>query len=365
MTTSTLKQQASKSTATTAAGSSFGQDRAGATAPESGIGQDRPAATAAARVSRASLVLGGLGLASAIFVVARLVESWRVTSQGASHQISIFGQKLSYPAANVDAIVIVFLAVVGLIAAVRALTGALRELRASRRFHRLLSEEQPQAFHGALLIADAHPRAFCAGLLRPRVYLSTGALALLDNAALQAVLAHERHHAHRHDPLRLAAGRVLARALFFLPELGDLVERQQALAELSADESAVNDLPANRSALARAMLSFSDAQADGGSAGIDTARVDYLLGDPPSWRFPALVCLAAASLLVLLVTVAVLAGHVASGSATLALPFLSHQPCILVLAAIPAVLGVLAANYRRRLRLPPAPGAAPRPKLLD
>ena len=105
------------------------------------------------------------------------------------------------------------------------------------------SGEQPQALGGAVLIADAHPRAFCAGLLRPRVYVSTGAVALLDDAALSAVLAHERQHARRHDPLRLAVGRVLARALFFLPELGDLVERQQALAELSADESAVNAGP--------------------------------------------------------------------------------------------------------------------------
>ena len=365
MTPPTLRQPARKPATATTARSSFGQDRPAATAAESGLAQDRPAATAAARVSRASLVLGGLGLASAVFVVTRLLESWRVTPRAASHQISIFGQKLSYPAANVDAIVIVLLAALGLVVTARALTGAARELQASRRFHRFLSGEQPQALPGALLIDDAQPRAFCAGLLRPRVYVSTGALALLDDAALSAVLAHERQHARRRDPLRLAAGRVLARALFFLPGLGDLVERQQALAELSADESAVNDLPANRSALARAMVSFSDAPPAGGSAGVDPARVDYLLGDSPSWRFPALLCLVATSVLVLLVAVAVLAGQVASGSATLALPFLSHQPCILVLAATPALLGVLAANYRRRLRLRPEPSATPRPELLD
>ena len=365
MTPPTLRQPARKPATATTARSSFGQDRPAATAAESGLAEDRPAATAAARVSRASLVLGGLGLASAVFVITRLLESWRVTPRAASHQISIFGQKLSYPAANVDAIVIVLLAALGLVVTARALAGAARELQASRRFHRFLSGEQPQALHDALLIDDAQPRAFCAGLLRPRVYVSTGALALLDDAALSTVLAHERQHARRRDPLRLAAGRVLARALFFLPGLGDLVERQQALAELSADESAVNDRPANRSALARAMVSFSDTPPDGGSAGVDPARVDYLLGDPPSWRFPALLCLVATSVLVLLVAVAVLAGQVASGSATLALPFLSHQPCILVLAATPALLGVLAANYRRRLRLRPEPSVTPRPELLD
>jgi hypothetical protein len=337
MTTSTPTQPDRRSSAPTAAKSSRGPDR--------------PASIAAARVSRASLVLGGLGLASAIFVLARLLESWRVTSQAASHQIVIFGQGLSYPAANIDAVVIVLLAVLGSIVTARALTGALRELRASRRFHRQLAQSKPQPLHGALLIADPLPRAFCAGLFRTRVYVSTGATAILDEAALNAVLAHERHHARRRDPLRFATGRVLARALFFLPELADLVERQQALAELSADESAVSVAPANRSALARAMLSFSDTPASPDSSGIDPARVDYLLGDPPTWRFPVLLCLAAASVLLLLVAVAVLAGQVASGSATLALPFLSHQPCIVVLAAIPAVLGVLVVNYRRRLSL--------------
>ena len=334
-------------------------------AAESSRGQDRPAAIAAARVSRASLILGALGLASAIFVFARLLESWRVTPHTASHQILILGQRLSYPAANIDAVVIVLLAALGAVVTARALTGALREVQASRRFQRVLARSEPRPLHGALLIANPQPRAFCAGLLRPRVYVSTGAVAILDQEALSAVLAHERHHARRRDPLRLAIGRVLARALFFLPGLADLLQRQQALAELSADESAINAEPANRSALARAMLSFTDIPASSNPAGVDPARVDYLLGDPPSWRFPGLVCLAAASVLLLLVAIAVLVGRVASGSATLALPFLSHQPCIVVLAAIPATLGVLGTNYRRRLRVRPASAAAPPSAVLD
>jgi hypothetical protein len=315
-----------------------------------GSGHERPAATAAARVSGASLLLGGLGLVSAIFVLIRLVESWRVGS-GASHRIEIFGQGLSYPAANVDAVLIVLLAALGSIVTARALGGTMRECRAYRRFARALSCRQPETLRGAVVVPDAQPRAFCAGLLRPRVYVSAGAVALLDEAALSAVLAHERHHARRHDPLRFAAGRVPAHALFFLPEFWLLVERQLALAELSADENAVDGTPANRSALARAMLSFSDAPTSGGGGGIDPARIDYLLGEPPSWRFPALLCVAAVGVLALLVTIAVLAGRVASGSATLALPFLSRQPCILVLASITAALGVLAATFGRRLRL--------------
>jgi hypothetical protein len=310
--------------------------------------RERPAAVAAARVFRASLVLGGLGLGSVIFVLVGLLESWRVTSHMPSHHISILGQLVSYPTANIEAILMLVLAILGAAVAIRTVSGALRELRAARRFDREFVAAHARSMHGALLIADPQPRAFCAGLLRPRVYVSTGAVAMLDDQALDAVLAHERHHARRRDPLRFAVGRVLIRALFFVPELEDLVERQRALAELSADESATHASPANRSALARAMLSFSDASGAAHGAGIDSARVDYLLGEAPSWRFPALVCGAAASVLALLSAVAVLAGQLASGSATLGVPFLSHRPCVVVLASIPAALGLLAASYRRR-----------------
>jgi hypothetical protein len=326
--------------------------RSAAIGTGSGVGRDAPtpapAATAAGRVSRASLALGGFGLASAIIVLSRLFETWRVSSH-AANRISIFGLKLSYPAANLDAIVVMILAALGAVATARAVYGGLREIRASRRLQRYLAGQVLVPLHGALVIDDAQPRAFCAGFVRPRVYLTTGAVEILDDDALQAVLAHEAHHGHRHDPLRLAAGRVLAGALFFVPRLGDLVERQQALAELSADESAVRAAPDNRSALARAMLSFSEAPESAGSTGIDPARVDYLLGEPPSWRFPALLCMVAASMIILLAAIGLLAARLASGSATLALPFISHQPCIVVLAMIPAALGSLAILLRRRL----------------
>jgi Zn-dependent protease with chaperone function len=171
-------------------------------------GPARPAGAAAARVSRASLVLGGFGLASAVFILVRLIESWRVTTHGASHQVSILGQAISYPAANVEAVVLVLLAALGVAVVVLALSAAVREGQRSRRFLRRLAAMSPQPLQGASVIGDSSPRAFCVGLLRPRVYVSTGAVEMLDEAALEVVLAHERHHAGRGDPLRLAAGRV-------------------------------------------------------------------------------------------------------------------------------------------------------------
>ena len=309
----------------------------------------QPAAVAAARVARAGALLGALGLASTAFVVSRLVEAWRVAPASASHEISIIGDRLSYPAANLAAVVVLVLALVGLVVTVLAVAAAVGEVLASRRFARELRAQKPRPLRDAWLIADERPRAFCAGLIRPTVYVSSGAVALLDEAALGAVLAHERHHARRRDPLRLAAGRVCARALFFVPGLRELLRRQQSLAELSADESAIAAAPENRAALAQAMLSFVEESGDDPGAGIDPARVDQLVGELSSWRFPMLLCVAAAALLALLVAVAALAGQVAVGSTTLAPPLLSSRPCVVVLAAIPVVIGLVALRLRRRV----------------
>jgi hypothetical protein len=61
-----------------------------------------------------------------------------------------------------------------------------------------------------------------------------------------------------------------------------------------------------------------------------------------------MLCVAAIGLLALLVTVAVLAGRVAAGSATLEPPFLSAQPCVVFLAIIPAAVGLVAIRLLRK-----------------
>jgi len=309
-----------------------------------------PAALAATRVACAGGLLATLGLASSLFAVSRLIEVWRVAPATTSHELSIVGEQLSYPAANLAAVVVLALAALGLAVTAMAVAGAARELVAACRFGRSIRGCEPRPLGDAWVVPDERLRAFCAGLIRPRVYISSGAVALLDEHALRAVLAHERHHASRRDPLRSAAGRVLARALFFIPGLGDLVDRQEALAELSADESAVAGAPERRSALARAMLSFSAESGADEVVGIDPARVDYLLGEPPSWRFPVALCLGALILIALLAAAGALAGQVASGTTSLAPPFLSSRPCVVVLAAIPLGLGLGALRLRRRVR---------------
>ena len=308
---------------------------------------NRPAARALAIAWGAGLLLGVLAVAAFVPVFARLLESWRVSGHAVAHHVSIFDLSVGYPAANAGAVIVLALALVGGIVTGIALGAIAGELRAARRLTRRLARLHPAPRDGVLVIDDKRLESFCAGLWRPRVYITSGALAVLDAPALRAVLAHERHHARRRDPLRLAASRVIARSLFFLPAVRELRRGHQLLVEMSADETAVSDAAGDRSALARAMLSFSEAPEAGGSSGVDPTRVDYLLGELPAWRFPALMCGAALALLALVVTLAILVGREAVGSATLDPPFLSAQPCVVMLALIPGGVALVSARLRR------------------
>lgn len=310
----------------------------------------RPAAAASSTVFGASLLIGLFGFASVVLVVARVFASWRISPGSRSHHVAIFGEAVAYPTANVGAIVVLILGAFGLVAMLALLHGAARELVDARRLQRRLSRSWPDVLPEVWVIDDPSPRAFCAGLWRPRVYVSTGTLALLGERELDVVLAHEHHHAQRRDPLRLATGRVLARGLFFLPALAALVSRQPGLTELGADEAAVVGAPTRRPALASAMLSFADAHPDRPhrSGGVDPARIDYLLGEPFAWRFPVAATLATVGTLGLLAAVAVLAGQAASGSASLSLPFVSVQPCVVTLALLPAALALAGVSFCRQ-----------------
>jgi len=298
-----------------------------------------PAAWAAMRWAGAGAILGALGIGSALLVVLRLLETWQIEPGAVANRVSVLGAQLSYPTANLAALAVLCQALLGLVVLAAGTRAAVREVRAVRRFNAWVGARVECAAQDVLVIAHERPAAFCAGLFRPRIYVSSAALAALDRHALDAVLNHERAHRRRHDPLRLSLGRVLARALFFVPGLQRLATEHESLTELSADEYVVSGSPQARQALARAMLAFDERPGAPQGAGIDPARVDALLGQGQPWTFPILACLSAAAIVAVVVLTGVLIGRVASGAATLAVPFLSGQPCVMMLALIPALLG--------------------------
>jgi Zn-dependent protease with chaperone function len=197
-----------------------------------------------------------------------------------------------------------------------------------------------------LLFAASAPQAFCTGLWRPRLYLSDATLAVLTDAELDAVLAHEQHHLRHRDPLRIFFARMLSEALFFLPVLRRLSERYAALAELAADAAAVrrtND-PAP---LASALVAFEDSLGPA-VVGIAPERVDQLLGTRPRWELPVALLAWAAVVVGALVAVAVRADQ-ATAHATVSLPLVAAQLCMLTMAVAPVMLGAAAVLGSRRL----------------
>ena len=166
------------------------------------------------------------------------------------------------------------------------------------------------------------------------------------------MLAHEQHHGALRDPLRLAVGRVLCTALFFLPVLRPLHDRYADVAEITADAAALAASDGASGPLASAMLALAATPA-GGVVGISPERVDVAArARAAGVAAPRLLLVAALATLAAVVALVWRASGSAHVQATLNLPIASSQPCVLVLALVP-VLVCLAAVVVRRPALAP------------
>jgi hypothetical protein len=296
-------------------------------------------------VFRLALALSAGGLALTAATVITSVASVHHAS-GGSAEVVLAGVKLTYPSVNGAGAVLLVIGMLGAGVMAVALRGAWRQLRTYRRFVAALGSvgslpRDPRVN----VIADARPQAFCAGYLRPAVYVSRQTVALLSEAELDAVLAHEHHHRRVRDPLRIACARILSEALFFLPVLKALSDRYADVAELSADRAAVRACADGEAALASALLAF-DEVASPGVSGISPERVDSLLGEPPSWHLPEVMLAASFGVLPALGVVVWLTSQSAAAYATFNLPILSSRPCLMLVTLL-ANAGWVAMLVRR------------------
>jgi hypothetical protein len=275
---------------------------------------------------------GGIGLTGATVITT--LASVHHASAG-SRQIALAGLHFTYPTVNGAGELLLALGMLG--AAVIAVAGraAWGQVTAYRRFAAVLQPvERLERDPMVKVIPDLRPQAFCAGYLRPEVYVSRRTVELLSGRELDAVLAHEHHHRRVRDPLRIACGRVLSQALFFLPVLRPLCDRYADLAELSADRAAVRASAGREAPLASALLAF-DENAPPGVSGISPERVDSLLGQPTSWRLPGWLLAASVGAMAALSIVVWLISESAAVRGTLNVPFLSSRPCVVVMSILP------------------------------
>lgn len=90
-----------------------------------------------------------------------------------------------------------------------------------------------------VLLANRTPLAFCFGLLKPGICISTGLLDTLSDRELKAVLLHEDHHCRHFDPLRTFLADLLAALFFFLPVAAEWRRLFATTTELAADRYAM------------------------------------------------------------------------------------------------------------------------------
>ncbi len=297
-----------------------------------------------------ALGAGGLIVASSAVTTAASAVLGRSHAAGA---VVLAGIRFSYPAVNGAGLLLLTLATLGAFAVALAVHACWQQ---RRHYLRLISQLRPvERLHQdrrVNVFADRRPQAFCAGYLRPAVYVSRRTVELLSDAELGAVLAHEHHHRRVRDPLRLACVRILGDALFFVPVLRRLSDRYADLAELSADRAAVRASDGEQAALASALLAF-DESAPPGSSGISPERVDSLLGEPIGWRLPlGLLAASIGGLAALGLLIWEVSGS-ASVHASLNLPIISAQPCLVVSTFVP-LLACLRVVVRTVKRMRPA-----------
>jgi peptidase M48-like protein len=233
-------------------------------------------------------------------------------------------------------VVLIALVIVDGLVIARALASLVRQLRASRAFLRRLPVREAVVHGRRVRVFPGRLGAFCAGLLRPAVYVSEGTLQSTEPDALQAILAHEERHRLRRDPLRLLLARMVSDAIRPLPPFAVLAERQAAIADLVADAAAVDAL-GDATPLAAALVHF-----DERGAGVAPERVDRLAGTGPAETVSPALLLAAAGALAgiaaLLAPMLLLHWH-----PDLTLPA-SIEPAVLIAVCVPACLAARRAD---------------------
>jgi Zn-dependent protease with chaperone function len=267
----------------------------------------------------AMLSAGVSGLLGAYLVMVKAVADWVPLTQAVCR--SVAGSACSPPVyrsmlyeAGVTAV-----AGVVMIAGLAALWRYCRRVQRAQRRTRahaeaaLLAGRALAGGAGTVVLDDPRPAAYCVAGRPAAIVVTSSALAVLDQAQLAAVLAHERAHLHSRHHLLTTVTRGLTAAFPGVPLFTRGAAEISRLAEMAADDVATR--AAGRSALVTALLALATGNrvpaAVPGLAAAGCAvpdRVERLLNPPGPVTIAAsrLALVTASALLILAPTVVAL-----------------------------------------------------------
>jgi Zn-dependent protease with chaperone function len=223
------------------------------------------------------------------FLARSAVDGWERLAEVVCRSVSGHAcTQAGYQGAAVEFALAVAAIIAGLAAAAlawrygRSVQRAQRETRAHADVARITGRRLPGDDRAVVLDA-AQPVAYCLSGRPATIVVSSGALALLDEQQLGAVLAHERAHLASRHHLLIALTRGLAAAFPAVPLFARGAEHVARLAEMCADDAAARR--SGRGTLIAALLAMATgaavpAQALAASACAVAARLQRLAEQP-------------------------------------------------------------------------------------
>lgn len=89
-------------------------------------------------------------------------------------------------------------------------------------------------------IESAKLFAYCVGIKKPQIYISSGLVTQVNVKELEAILLHEKSHLDNHDPLVLTLLSLTQNIFPYFPILSDLIRNFRIEREIRADKFAVS-----------------------------------------------------------------------------------------------------------------------------
>lgn len=92
-----------------------------------------------------------------------------------------------------------------------------------------------------VVLHENKPFAYCFGTLNPKIFITTGLVAMVNKKELEVVLRHEKYHLEHRDNMVLLLATFVESLSPFFPILTDLIRIYKTDRELLADQAAIQE----------------------------------------------------------------------------------------------------------------------------